>query len=298
MSRFFEFVKHVHGQTPDFSSASQPALSEADQILSVLCPVQPETRSDGGPPGAAFEYPDEHLRISPECRIIFHSDPSNPAADRFRYLRMRLRELSGTGKLKTILITSALPQDGKSTIALNLATALAERGTRRVLLLDGDLHHASLGRLLGLPPSPGLAECIARTAVPQSCVRRVGPLGWWLLPAGERPEQPTELLQSDLLSVVIGGLSSQFDWVVIDSPPVLSVTDALSLAQHADGALVVARTGRTPRVAVENALALLGRRKLVGIVLNEAEQIGGAYSSREPYYRAASVQSASTAAAG
>ena len=86
----------------------------------------------------------EQVEVLPESRIVFHNEPRSPGADRFRYLRMRLRELWDAGKLRSLLITSPLPQDGKSTIALNLATALAEHGKRTVLLIEADLHHPTL----------------------------------------------------------------------------------------------------------------------------------------------------------
>ena len=94
------------------------------------------------------EFPVEEAYVGSENRLVFHADPRSPAADRYRLLRMKLKTLGNSGKLKKILITSPLAHDGKSTVTMNLATALAERGKRRVLVVETDLHHSSLGKSL------------------------------------------------------------------------------------------------------------------------------------------------------
>jgi capsular exopolysaccharide synthesis family protein len=186
---------------------------------------------------------------------------------------MRLREHWSAGKLKKLLVTSPLAHDGKSTILLNLATALSERGKRAVLVIEGDLHHASLTEDLGLNRWAGLADCLQDDSTPPlSAIRRVEPLGWNLLPAGEPRRNPTELLQTPAFGHVLQTLSSHFDWILIDSPPAIALTDALSLQQHADGSLLVVRADRTPREAVEETVALLGKKHLLGVVLNGVEQ--------------------------
>lgn len=228
--------------------------------------------------------PLEEVHIQPVSRVVFHTDPSGPGADRFRFVRMRLRELSNARKLKRLLVTSPLPQDGKSTVAVNLATALAERGNRTVLLMEGDLHHASLSQQLGLKTRPGLAECLESALNPMSALRRLEPLSWYLLPAGEPRGNPTELLQSETLSAVMQALSPHFDWVLIDSPPVTPLTDALSLMKQADASLLVVRAEHTPREAVEEAIGLLGREHVLGIVLNGVEGLDRLYSKYYGHY--------------
>jgi capsular exopolysaccharide synthesis family protein len=250
-----------HGSDPPPASLSAapplvPAVPETVATLSTLP-----------------EYPIERVHIRPENRLVSITDPSSPATDRFRYLRMRLRELWSAGKLKKLLLTSPIAHDGKSTIILNLATVLSERGKRAVLVIDGDLHHASIAETLGLNPWSGLAECLRGDATPPlSSIRRVDPLGWHLLPAGEPRQNPTELLQSPAFGNLLRTLSPRFDWILIDSPPVVPLTDALSLQQHTDGSLLVVRADRTPREAVEQAVALLGKQNILGVVLNGVEQ--------------------------
>jgi capsular exopolysaccharide synthesis family protein len=225
----------------------------------------------------------EEVHVRPESRIIFHTHPNSPGADRFRLLRMRLRVLWNARKIRTLLITSPLPGDGKSTIALNLATSLAEGGKRTVLLIEADLHRSPLTKQLSLKAGPGLAECLEGGLNPVSAIRRLESLGWYLLTAGQPHSNPTELLQGDALSVVIEKLSPHFDWILIDSPPVVPLTDALSLARHTIASLLVTRAGQTPSEGLERAIALLGREHVLGIVLNGVEEPDQLYSGYYGY---------------
>jgi len=278
-------VSHFHKLFYRISEAdhARPGLALAAVPDSIVPAVQV------APTLALSELPAEEAYLSPESRLVFLSDPRSHAADRFRLLRMRLKSQGHDGKLKKLLITSPLPGDGKSTVVLNLATALAERGKRSVLVLEADLHHPSIGRRLGLKPWPGLAECLADSSLPRTSVmRRVEPLAWYFMSAGTPRRSPTELLQSSAFAQTMQELARTFDWIVVDSPPVIALSDAVSLQQHVDGALMVVRAGNTPREAVEQAIALLGGKKTLGIVLNcaqvhERSHYGAYYyTSKEP----------------
>jgi len=226
----------------------------------------------------------ENSEVPPESRIVFHTDPRSPSADRYRLLRMRLRGLGKAGTVKTLLITSPLPNDGKSTVCLNLATALAEGGKKKVLLLEADLHRPALTRKLGLKTWAGLAECLGVAVDPRSAIRQVDPLNWYLLPAGGSRANASELLQTATLPNVVSELSPNFDWIIVDSPPVLPLSDAISLARCADATLLVVRADRTPRAAVDETIAILGRQRVVGIVLNGVTSVDRSYSTYyEPY---------------
>jgi capsular exopolysaccharide synthesis family protein len=236
------------------------------------------------PVSALPEFPVEQVRVHSEERLVFHSDPHGPAADRFRFLRMQLRELRGAAKLKSLLVTSPLAHDGKSTILLNLATALSERGKHSVLVVDADLHHSFLTVNFRLNPWAGLSECLdGGLPSPLSAIRRIEPLGWYLLPAGRPARNPTELLHTPVFGDLLQTLSPSFDWILIDSPPTIPLTDALSMNQHADGSLLVVRAGHTPREAVEQAIALLGQPKVLGIVLNRVEGRNDLYYKYRSY---------------
>jgi capsular exopolysaccharide synthesis family protein len=218
------------------------------------------------------EFPVEEAYVGPENRLVFYADPRSPAADRFRLLRMKLKTLRSAGKLKKLLITGPLAHDGKSTVVMNLATALAERGKRSVLVVEADLHHSSLANSLRLKPWAGLTECLVDdSTAPLSAIRRIEPLGWYLLAAGEPRRNPTELLQTPAFGRVMEQLSPCFDWILIDSAPVIPLTDSISLQQHSDASLLVVRAGRTPREAVEKSIELLGKKNILGVVLNAME---------------------------
>ncbi len=220
----------------------------------------------------------ENAEIRPEVRLAVWDNPGTLAADRYRLLRLQLEKLQSKRTLRTILLTSASPQDGKSTVALNLAVVLAGQGKHRVLVLEADLRCPSFVRRLGLSPWKGLSECLAHGLDPVTAVRRVDPLQFYLLPAGERVDNPTELLQSERLTHLVQAMSGWFDWILIDSPPVSPIADTLALKPRADASLLVVRSGKTPREAVEEAIQQLGPGFVMGIVLNGAKSLNRKYA--------------------
>ena len=271
MSGFFDLPNQLLEPASNSSSASAGA---ATGKVDTAFPLQ--------------QVPTVEVQVLPDSRIVMHTDPRSAGADRFRFLRMCLRELWNTGKLKSLLITSPAPQDGKSTVALNLATALAEGGKRTVLLIEADLHHPSLTERLGLERRPGLAECLEGRLNPFTALRRLEPLSWYLLSAGETRTNPTDLLQTEALASMMQELSTHFDWIIIDSPPLTPLADATSMARRANATLLVAREGRTPREAIERAIALLGRQRVLGIVLNGVaglDRLYSGYYGYNGYYR-------------
>jgi capsular exopolysaccharide synthesis family protein len=188
----------------------------------------------------------------------------------------------GDASVRTVLISSALPRDGKSTVTLNLATSLADGSKTRVLVLEADLRRPSLEQYLGMAPASGLADILHGQLGPFAAIRRIEPLGFYLLPAGRMPDSATELLQRDKLGALIATLALQFDWVLIDSPPAAPLADTMVLKEHADAILLVVRAGSTPREAVEETTRLLAPKSVIGVVLNEAEGLDRLYSE---YYR-------------
>ena len=235
-------------------------------------------------PAALRHIPIETVAVRPESRIVLATDPRSPGADRFRLLRMSLRELKAKAKLQSLIITSALPMDGKSTVALNLATVLAEQGKQAVLLIEADLHCPTLAYSLGIPVGPGLAECLDDGLEPLSAIRRVEPLQWYILSAGQPRQNPTELLQSISFPNLLKTLSPYFDWILIDTPPLAPLSDTVLLSRHADASLLVVRAHRTPREAVDDAIALLGPSRVAGIIFNGADELNRLYSKYPGYY--------------
>lgn len=230
------------------------------------------------------QIPVEAATVLPECRLAMIDEPRGLAADRFRLLRMALRDRKRASQIKTVLVTSPLPMDGKSTVAANLATVLAERGKSSVLLVESDMHRPVLCNMFGLSDGPGLAECLQDGLNPLSLVRRVDPLPFYLLKAGEAKSSPSDLLQSALLPIILENVAGLFDWILIDSPPVVPLSDAVLLSKHADAIFLVARARTTPRNEVKRAVSLLGADRITGIIFNAAERLNKVYSKYSEYY--------------
>jgi capsular exopolysaccharide synthesis family protein len=252
---------------------------EKDDVTSTQDLLQALERDDVYLPVATEVSP-----VPAESRVIVHNDPRSPGADRFKLVRIRLNNIQKTKKLKNLLITSPLPGDGKSTVALNLATALSENGKTPVLLLEADVYRPVLVKRLGLNPWPGLTECYQQGSDPMLAIRKIDPLGFYLLPAGQAMEDGSSLLQSSFASELIKALSSSyFNWILIDSPPTTPIADILVLKAHAEATLLVARAGKTPREAIEETTRNLGRDHIIGIILNGVEGLDRVYSKYYGY---------------
>jgi polysaccharide biosynthesis transport protein len=198
----------------------------------------------------------------------------SPAGDAYDWLHTNLLFSALGREVKTVLLTSAIPGEGKTTTALNLARTMAERG-ERVLLIDADLRRGRIDAALGTPGARGLADLVAGSASIEEVLQETGTDGGVLtyLTAGSAPEHPTNLLRSMRARLFVQWAARKFDRVVIDSPPVHAVADAAVLAQYADGVVVVARSGVTPYGALANAAEQLQRAgaQLMGGVMNDVD---------------------------
>jgi len=236
----------------------------------------------------------EESIVSADSRVVVYNDPTSAGADRFRLAQIRLKSLQAARGLKNILITSPLPGDGKTTVSLNLATVLSENGRVPVLLLEADVYRPTVIRRLGMKPWPGLCECSRRGEDPMLAIRRINPLGFYLLPAGQKVDEGSGILQSTFTSQLVKSLSaSSFGWVLIDAPPTTPVADVLALNGHVDAALLVARAGVTPREALEESVRHLGRDHVLGVLLNGVEGLNRIYSK---YYGYAKTEARSKSA--
>jgi polysaccharide biosynthesis transport protein len=224
------------------------------------------------------------MHLGAESRLVLHTEPNGPAAERYRLMRLRLHEVRASTNVKTLLITSPAPQEGKSTVALNLAAVLAEKRNQSVLLLEADLRRPSLTSMLGLKLPSGLTQCTKNEVGLQSVIWKVEPLGFHLLPAGKPLDNPAELLTSEWFSDVTAKLVDSFDWIVIDSPPAIPVADALSLKRCADASIIVARADRTQQSAISETIRVLGLDHVLGIILNAMEKLDRGYDDYYGYY--------------
>ena len=202
--------------------------------------------------------------------LITITDPRSPVAEAYRRLRTNLEFASLDNSLRTLLVTSAGPDEGKSTTLSNLAVSIAQAG-RRVILVDGDLRHPRLHELFGLDNRQGLTTVVGQASgdIP---LQESGVNGLRVLAAGPLPDIPADLIASPAVETLIATLREQADIVLFDAPPVVTVTDAAVLASKVDGVLLVINAGRTRREYAQRAKALLAQvhARVVGAVLTNA----------------------------
>jgi len=220
-----------------------------------------------------------------------------PAVEQFRSLRSRIFELRDISPLKTILVTSGLPQEGKSFVSTNLAMSLARHKNSKVLLIDGDMRRYSLHQILGCESHPGLADYLAGKATLVEAMQRLEPFekmtpgaasiqqNLTFIAGGNGGDKAADLSGSPRFEELIRLASPHFDWIIVDSSPVLPVSDAVNLARSCDGVLLVARGGVTKFPVAQRAQSELKASNILGFVLNAVEDVphvGGYYG----YYNA------------
>jgi len=199
--------------------------------------------------------------------------PKSQAAEAFRTLRTSILLSRAHNPPKTIVVTSTLPAEGKSTVSLNTAIVLAQKNAR-VLLIDADLRRGTLHKRLGLPAQRGLSAVLTGTATLEQSVACVEQLpNLCLLSGGEAPPNPAELLGSRAMQELLKQCSEEYEFVIIDTPPVLTVTDAVILASETDATILVIRYGQTSRRGVRHAhnLLLRSNAKVIGLVMNAVD---------------------------
>jgi protein-tyrosine kinase len=204
----------------------------------------------------------------PKTMLFFGTDEHASGTEEFRTLRSRLYQAREKQGLSTLLVTSALPKEGKSFTAANLAQVIVRQHGRRVLLLDADLRNPQLHNLLGADAGPGLSEYLRGEADECSILQR-GPVeNLLLIPAGRVGSNPAELLSNTRMKSLLNRLLPIFDWIIIDSPPAVPVSDAAILAKYCDGVLLIVRSNSTPADAARRARDEFAGRNVVGVVLN------------------------------
>lgn len=228
----------------------------------------------------------EVLKLDRGDNLIVHNDPKSPAAEAFRTLRTNIQFTAFDTSIKRILVTSAGPADGKSTIAMNLAAAIAQTG-KGCTLVDCDLRRPVLHKEFGLVNRRGLVNLLLGDASVEDACFSTGIPGLKVVTSGPIPPNPAELVGSVRMDDIMEKISSETDMVIVDCPPVMAVTDALSVATKVDGVLLVVSAGSTPRqlaLGAKNALEGVGARVL-GVVLNRVDfKSGYGYYNYHNYY--------------
>jgi capsular exopolysaccharide synthesis family protein len=220
------------------------------------------------------------LASAAESKLICVSDGQSLAAERFRFLGVKLRHIQQKNRLNRLLITSSVPEEGKSTVAANLACVLAKKEDLKVLLLEGDLRRPTLAKTLGIRVTRGLSELLQDDHASGMNLYRLDDLGFWVLLAGSPPSDSLTLLQSSKLTAVMDQLTSWFDWIIIDSPPVLPLGDTSVWMRLSDNILLVTRPGRTEKRQLQQTFEAIEQSKVLGVLLNASTDPGA-----NNYYR-------------
>lgn len=220
-----------------------------------------------------LQFPSLNVSIAPDSRLVFFTDPDSLPAEKFRFLGVRLRQIQQNRPLKKVLVTSSIPEEGKSLVSANLAGVLARR-KQRVLLIEGDLRRPTLAQQFGLGRLAGMGEWLQGTRESIANIYRLAEFNFWMMPAGNPPTNPLELMQSGNLSRLMSHIGDLFDWIIVDSPPLLPLADTTVWGRVTDGTLLVARVGKTRRALLERSLDLVKKSDLLGVVLNGSDQSG------------------------
>ena len=204
--------------------------------------------------------------------LVAHDSTSSMLAEAFRGLRTSVVYATPERPPKTLLVTSLQQQDGKTSVSTNCAISLAQLGGD-VLLIDADIRHPNLHEILGVTPVPGLSDLLAGGVEIGEVIRPTKIPGLYVIPAGPVPVNPTELLASRRLTDALASLESRFAHIVIDTPPMLGISDTLVLAPRVEGVILVLRHGRANRNSAQRAVQMLGavRARILGVVLNHVD---------------------------
>jgi capsular exopolysaccharide synthesis family protein len=256
MSRIFEALQRSESERTDLP------FPQPSSIATELLQVAEKDPNDVGQSRSL------QVSVAPNGRLVSLTAKESLGAEKFRFLGVRLRQLQQARMLKKVLITSTITEEGKTLVSANLAITLARKRQQKVLLLEGDLRRPTLAQQFGLGKLLGLSEWLQGDSGPTANIYHLVEPGFWFLPAGSPPENPLELMQSGRLSELLDQLTVSFDWIVIDSPPVLPLADTSVWTRFVDGVLLVAREGKTEKRQLTRGLEALGQSNLLGVVLN------------------------------
>ncbi len=250
-------------------------------LLDVTVKTADTLREVASAPVLAVVPFDAAARHSP---LVMDTRTPSARAESMRHLRTNLQFVDVDNPVKVIVVTSSVPDEGKSTTAVNLAIAFAEAG-RSVLLIEADLRRPRVADYLGIEGAVGLSNVLAGQFPIGDVLQQWGSHPLWVLPSGSVPPNPSELLGSRHMAILLMEQRDEYDLIIIDTPPLLPVTDAAVVAARADGAVLVAGSGRTPQQRIRTAVASLRAvdSRLLGCVLNKQRGKSGAEYHNYPY---------------
>lgn len=216
--------------------------------------------------------------------LITKNDAKSPASEAFRTIRTNIQFSSINNDLKTIVFTSALPDEGKSTVIANLAVVMAQAGNK-VVLLDCDFRNPTQHKIFKLQ-STGLSNCVAMGKDVFEIIQNSGVEGLDIITSGPLAPNPSELLGSNRMKEILAELKSKYDYVLIDTPPVLPVTDAAVLASRVDGVILLIASGQAASSMAKASKSRLEQAgaNILGVILNKVEVSTSGYGYGYGYY--------------
>ena len=214
----------------------------------------------------------ENTKIEPHI-VAFH-DPASPVGEQYKIIRTNIQSLKVKENYKTFLLTSSLNGEGKTVTTVNLALTMAhDLNNKSILIIDADMRKGKVARYLGLHSSPGLSEVLKGTIEPEETFVNPNIENLTIMPSGKVPRNPAELLASKKMSTLLASLRTRFDYIFIDSPPVMPLTDPCVLGGMVDGVILVIQAARTQRDMVKTVEHRLyqAHAKLVGYIMTNVE---------------------------
>jgi receptor protein-tyrosine kinase len=289
MSRVHDALRKAAQETPESSHHQAAPPPRATRNSAAVEAEDSRRRPD---PEPAAEIGDIEVYIQNARRVDYSPlsdallvNPAKPRegpAEEFRTLRTRLNHLQTLQPIHTLVVTSASPAEGKSFTAANLALTQAQLADKRVLLVDFDFRRPTVDKTFQIAISPGMTNYLQGTASLGDILMRINDSNLFLIPAGDAVPNPLELLNLRECQTLISELRSHFDWVIIDSPPLLFAADGNLLSTMCDGTVLVVRIGTTTFDSVTRALQSLCEDNVLGIVVNGARR--GELYSKYTYY--------------
>ena len=259
------------GQSDSTNGTALPVLLESKISAGAKLNAETLTRVGGRQLPDFVSWTVDPERVEP--RLVAITEPNSSYCEEYRSLRTHVLHKSQRQKLQSIVVASVNPSEGKSVTALNLSWLLAQTDGVKCLIIDSDLRMPSLAHYLGIETDTGLSHVLAGTATLAESIVRLEPSGLHILPGGDVRQDVAELISGPKFKDILSDAREMFDYIIIDAPPLGIFTDATVLINHADGALLVVRANGTKCSAVERILEPLPKDRMLGVVLNQSEDV-------------------------